>query len=68
MRVSIDQKNAQEIESLTGQMLTKNGNELIGQVIEMAKKSDDVGSKKGIEVCDFTNQMANEENETEEEN
>lgn len=61
MRISIDQKNSEEIESLTGKTLTKNGNELIGQIIEMAKKSDENGSEKCIEVCDFTEKMASAE-------
>ena len=65
MRISIDQRNAEEIESLTGRTLTKNGNELVGQIIEMAKKSDENGSEKSIEVCDFTKQMANNEEESE---
>ena len=68
LRISIDQKNAEEIESLTGRTLTKNGNELVGQIIEMAKKSDWNGSKKSIEVCDFTEKMASNEEETEAKN
>ena len=42
----------------------KNGNSS-NQKIEMAKKSDNNGSKKSIEVCDFTESMANNEEETE---
>ena len=38
-----------------------------GQIIEMAKKSDNNGSKKSIEVCDFTESMANNEEEMENE-
>lgn len=68
MRIQIDQKNAEEIESLTGKPLTKNGNELVGQIIEMAKKSDGNGSKKSIEVCDFTKSMADNDEETEAKN
>ena len=68
MRISIDQKNSEEIESLTGKTLTKNGNELIGKIIEMAKKSDNDGSEKSIVVCDFTESLANDEEETEAEN
>ena len=68
MRIQIDEKNAEEIESLTGKPLTKNGNELIGQVIEMAKKSDGNVSEKSIQVCDFTEKMANNEEETEAKN
>jgi len=68
VRIQIDQKNAEEIQSLTGKPLTKNGNELVGQVIEMAKKSNGNGSKKSIEVCDFTEKMANNEEETEDKN
>ena len=68
MRIQIDQKNAEEIQSLTGKSLTKNGNELVGEVIEMAKKSNENGPEKSIEVCDFTEKMANNEEETEDKN
>lgn len=39
MRVSIDDTNAQELERLTGKKLTKNGNEMIAELIEMVEES-----------------------------
>jgi len=39
IRVSLDDKNGNSLEELTGQKLSKNGNELIAQVIEMAESS-----------------------------
>ena len=67
MRITLDDRQVDGIEELTGKKLSKNGNQLVSEVIEMAKKSDNDGSKKEIEVCDFTNLMANERNETEKE-
>ena len=37
IRISLDDENANSLEELTGQKLSKNGNELIGEVIEMAE-------------------------------
>ena len=37
IRVSIDDENANSLEELTGKKLSKNGNELIAEVIEMAE-------------------------------
>jgi len=36
--------------------------------IEMAKKSNENGPEKSIKVCDFTEKMANNEEETEDKN
>ena len=59
MRISLDNAQVDGIEELTGKKLSKNANELVGQVIEMAKKSDNAGPKE-IQVCDFTEKMASE--------
>jgi len=37
MRISIDETNATSLQELTGKTLTKNGNEIIAEVIEMAE-------------------------------
>ena len=37
MRISIDDENANSLEELTGKKLSKNGNEIIAEVIEMAE-------------------------------
>jgi len=60
MRISLENAQIEGIEELTGKKLSKNANELVGQVIEMAKKSDNVGPKE-IQVCAFTEKMASEE-------
>jgi len=59
MRISLDNAQIEGIEELTGKKLSKNANELVGQVIEMAKKSDNAGPKE-IQVCGFTEKMAEE--------
>ena len=37
IRISIDEANASSLQELTGKTLTKNGNEIIAEVIEMAE-------------------------------
>ena len=37
IRISIDEENASSLQALTGKTLTKNGNEIIAEVIEMAE-------------------------------
>ena len=39
IRVSVDDSNVKSLQELTGKILSKNGNELIAQVIEMAESS-----------------------------
>ena len=39
VRISIDAENASSLQELTGKTLTKNGNEIIAEVIEMAEAS-----------------------------
>ncbi len=39
IRVSLDDRNASSLEELTGQKLSKNGNKLIAEVIEMAESN-----------------------------
>ncbi|MCH8916089.1 MAG: hypothetical protein IIA82_09665 [Thaumarchaeota archaeon] len=63
----------QKLDKLTNLLNKENsekddGQENEGQIIEMAKKSDGNGSGKSIEVCDFTESMANDEEETEAKN
>lgn len=60
MRISLEDKQVEGIEELTGKKLSKNGNELVSEVIEMAKAGNNELEKE-IEVCDFTNKMASEE-------
>ena len=54
----------QKLDELTNLMNKENE----GQIIEVAKKSDENGSEKSIEVCDFTEKMANNEEEMEAKN
>ena len=37
MRISVDDENVSSLEELTGKNLSKNGNEIIAEVIEMAE-------------------------------
>lgn len=37
MRISVDDSNVKSLEELTGKNLSKNGNEIITEVIEMAE-------------------------------
>ena len=37
MRISVDDSNVKSLEELTGKNLSKNGNEIIAEVIEMAE-------------------------------
>jgi len=39
IRISVDDENVNSLEELTGKTLSKNGNELIAEVIEMAESS-----------------------------
>jgi len=39
MRISVDDENVKSLEELTGKNLSKNGNEIIAQVIEMAESN-----------------------------
>jgi len=39
IRISIDEETASSLQELTGKTLTKNGNEIIAEVIEMAEAS-----------------------------
>ena len=68
MKLTLKPETVESLEDLTGKKIIRNGDEVVSQIIEMAKKSDGNGSKKSIEVCDFTESMANNEEETEAEN
>ena len=63
MRIQIDDQNKDDLEDLTGKKLTKNGNSVISEVVQMAKESRPEAVE--ISVCDKTEKMASE---TEEEN
>ncbi len=39
MRISVDDSNVKSLEELTGKNLSKNGNEIIAEVIEMVESS-----------------------------
>ena len=62
MRISLEDEQISEIEELTGKKLSKNGNELIGEVIEIAKNSEDNGPVE-ISCCPKTEKLASETEE-----
>ncbi len=64
MRIAIDQEVQDDLEGLTGKKLTKNGNSVIAEVVEMAKDSQDPESVD-ISCCPRTDKLASESGEDE---
>ena len=56
IRISIDEEVASSLQELTGKTLTKNGNEIIAEVIEMAE-----ANKKPDSPCWVENNCSEEE-------
>ena len=61
IRISIDEANASSLQELTGKTLTKNGNEIIAEVIEMAE-----ANQKPDALC-YVESNCSEQEQSEEE-
>ena len=53
MRISLSPETIESLEDLTGKRITRNGDEIIRQVIEMVENSEKSNSVK-MTVCDNT--------------
>jgi len=62
MRILIDEQVKDELEELTGKKLTKNGNSMISEVVQMAKESREPEPIE-ISCCDKTEKLASESEE-----
>jgi len=62
MRVLIDDQVKDDLEDLTGKKLTKNGNSVISEVVQMAKESREPEAIE-ISCCDKTEKLASESEE-----
>jgi len=62
MRILIDDQVKDDLEDLTGKKLTKNGNSVISEVVEMAKESRGPESIE-ISCCPKTEKLASESEE-----
>ena len=60
IRISIDEANASSLQELTGKTLTKNGNEIIAEVIEMAE-----ANKKPDAACWLETNCSDQDEEVE---
>jgi len=63
MKVTLSEDTISALEEVAEKKITRNGDQVIKQVAEMAKHANEEGSEKSIEVCDFTEKMASEEEE-----
>ena len=58
MRISVDDSNVKSLEELTGKNLSKNGNEIIAEVIEMAEAGNKPNSPCWMESdCSETEEV-----------
>jgi len=62
MRILIDEQVQTDLEDLTKKKLTKNGNAVIAEVVQMAKESREPESIE-ISCCDKTESLASEPEE-----
>ncbi len=62
MRILIDDQVKDDLEDLTGKKLTKNGNSVISEVVEMAKESRGPEPVE-ISCCPKTEKLASESEE-----
>ena len=67
MKVTLSEDTVSTLEEVAEKKITRNGDQVIREVAEMAKRANENGPEKSIEVCDFTEKMANNEEETEDE-
>jgi len=65
MKIQLSESTISALEEVSEKKITRNGDQIIRDVAEMAKRANENGSEKSIEVCDFTEKMANNEEETE---
>ena len=65
MKVTLSEETVSALEEVAEKKITRNGDQVIKEVAEMAKRANENGPEKSIEVCDFTEKMANNEEETE---
>lgn len=61
MKIQLSDSTISALEEVAEKKITRNGDQIIREVAEMAKQANDNGSEKSIEVCDFTNKMAKED-------
>ena len=58
MRISVDDSNVKSLEELTGKNLSKNGNEIIAEVIELAEANQKPNSPCWMESnCSETEEI-----------
>ena len=67
MKIQLSDSTISALEEVSEQKITRNGDQVIKKVAEMAKRASENGPEKSIQVCDFTEKMANSEEETEDE-
>ena len=65
MKIQLSESKISALEEVSETKITRNGDQIIREVAEIAKRANEKGSEKSIEVCDFTESMANNEEETE---
>jgi len=63
MKIQLSESTISALEEVSEKKITRNGDQIIKEVAEMAKRANEKGSEKSIEVCDFTESMASEENQ-----
>ena len=68
MKIQLSESTISALEEVDETKITRNGDQIIREVAEMAKRANEKGSGKSIEVCDFTESMASNEEETEAKN
>jgi len=68
MKIQLSDSTISALEEVSEKKITRNGDQVIKEVAEMAKRANENGSEKSIEVCDFTKSMADNEEETEAKN
>jgi len=66
MKIQLSDDTISALEEVSETKITRNGDQVIKEVAEMAKRANENGTEKTIEVCDFTEKMANNEEEEDE--
>ena len=62
LKITLSDPTISALEEVSEKKITRNGDQIIREIAEMAKKASENGSEKEIKVCDFTNKMAEEKN------
>lgn len=60
MKITLSDPTISALEEVSEKKITRNGDEVIRQVAEMAKKANESGQEKEVSVCDFTKEMASD--------